>query len=86
MRNFGVTGRSALSGAQQPPTGPHYGANSTRTDSNVIYLPAACPSLRQPDSRAADFNLGAGFFFLAVILLPWVIVGGLTIGYLLFVG
>lgn len=93
-RNFGIVTGLPASGAQ-PPTGPHYSADKTRADihSNVISLVGRLPPLtdrlnsqaQEPEPFIHPFELGSHLLFLALLFLPWVIVGGLVFTYLLIV-
>lgn len=77
-RNFGIVTGGIASGAQPQPR-PH-SLHDTQQDSNVVRLPVRSPPLAaRSNSRAAYFNVGAGFFFLAVVLTPLALV---ALGYL----
>lgn len=66
-------------GGNQPGGSPH-DARNTSVDSS--YLPAELPSLSQPNSRADDFNLGAGLLFWVLFLGTPAVVGGVAFAYL----
>jgi hypothetical protein len=84
----------AASGAQ-PPRGPLTGADTTRTNSNILPFsladrtPSRCDRLNSRSQEVEPFihpfELGSHLLFLALLLLPLAIVGGIVIGYLTFV-
>lgn len=81
-RNFGLpnaTSPTTVGGNQSP--GSHYSAD-TRADTDS--LTRASSFLGAPNSRADDFNLGAGLLFLVVFFGSVAVVGGVAFAYLTF--
>jgi hypothetical protein len=88
-RNWYVGSRETVGGNQSPGS---YTAHDTQRD-NVIQLASRLPpGTVWPNSRSQEvepfihpFELGSGFLFAAVVLLPIAVVSGVVIGYLAFI-